>query len=84
MSIKRFKRRISHKLEQKYFSELEIKETLKPGEIFNPNQAPVSRPAYTYKNGSTYVGEWVNGFRHGRGWMLWADGAAYEGQWGHG
>jgi len=37
MSMKRLKKRISHKTDQKYFSELEIKETLKVGEIFNPN-----------------------------------------------
>jgi hypothetical protein len=37
MSIKRLKRRISLKQEQKYFSDAEIKETLKSGEIFVQN-----------------------------------------------
>jgi len=35
MSIKRFRKRRSHKPEQKYFSDQEAKETLKPNEIFN-------------------------------------------------
>jgi len=34
MSIKRFKKRISHKPELKYFQEQEAKETLTPNEIF--------------------------------------------------
>ena len=80
MSIRRFKKRISHKPEQKYFQDQEAKETLKPNEIFSSTTTkPEAKLLYTYKNGSTYLGEWVNGFRHGEGKMTWVDGASYEG-----
>ncbi len=38
----------------------------------------------TYKNGATYKGQWLGGFRHGQGTMVWADGAKYEGEWNYG
>ena len=32
-------------------------------------------------SGATYDGQWLGGFRHGRGKMTFRDGAAYEGTW---
>ena len=32
-------------------------------------------------SGATYNGEWLGGFRHGRGTMHFRDGASYEGTW---
>jgi hypothetical protein len=36
---------------------------------------------YTYKSGAKYKGEWLGGFRHGKGTMTWPDSASYEGDW---
>ena len=37
---------------------------------------------YVYKtSGATYDGQWLGGFRHGRGKMQFRDGATYEGTW---
>lgn len=54
MAMKRIKRRLSNKPEQKYFKALEASETLKPNEIFETTKKPEIRPVYTYKNGSKY------------------------------
>jgi hypothetical protein len=41
------------------------------------------RDSVEYENGSIYYGEWCSKTdqRHGRGFMLWADGSKYEGYW---
>jgi hypothetical protein len=39
------------------------------------------RPAYQYKTGSIYEGEWFGNFRDGFGTMTWPDGAQYIGNW---
>ena len=37
---------------------------------------------YRYRTtGATYSGQWLGGFRHGRGKMFFKDGASYEGTW---
>jgi len=40
-----------------------------------------SRPAHTFKSGSTYTGQWRGNTRHGFGAQTWLDGASYEGEW---
>ena len=35
----------------------------------------------SYQNGSRFTGEKVNGLRHGKGRMDFAEGGFYEGQW---
>lgn len=35
----------------------------------------------SYQNGSRYTGEKINGMRHGKGRMNFAEGGFYEGQW---
>ena len=37
----------------------------------------------TYKNGDVYVGEMVNGQRHGQGSYTFHDGKRYVGEWQH-
>jgi hypothetical protein len=35
-----------------------------------------------YPSGNWYEGEWMNGKRHGKGLMVWADrGEQYQGEW---
>mmetsp|Transcript_11836 Transcript_11836/g.15043 ORF Transcript_11836/g.15043 Transcript_11836/m.15043 type:complete len:266 (-) Transcript_11836:668-1465(-) len=54
--------------------------------LFDANEAElhdnlVTR-TYQYRtSGATYDGQWLGGFRHGRGLMKFRDGATYEGTW---
>lgn len=41
----------------------------------------MSRETYTYPDGTTYVGEWENGKRHGYGKWTRPDGTHYVGEW---
>lgn len=34
---------------------------------------------YKYHDGSTYLGEYLNGLKHGFGEMVWVDGSIYQG-----
>lgn len=34
-----------------------------------------------YPNGSVYMGNWENDFRHGVGTMTWPNGDIYRGEW---
>ena len=36
---------------------------------------------YKYKSRAEYTGDWVGGFRHGNGTMVWPEGIKYEGKW---
>jgi len=49
----------------KYFTYEESKETLSSKKQFDPNQKRERRPAYHFKSGAVYVGEWKGGFRDG-------------------
>ena len=64
----------------KYFTREEEKETLTSGKKFNSSE-PVTIRSYTYKSGAVYEGEWMGGMRHGKGKILWVDGASYKGDW---
>jgi hypothetical protein len=64
----------------KYFTVDENRETLSKTKIYNPRAKPVVKN-HSYKTGSSYQGEWLGGFRHGKGTMVWQDGAKYEGEW---
>ena len=37
------------------------------------------RPAFTFKSGAVYTGQWLVGTRDGAGVQEWPDGARYEG-----
>ena len=36
---------------------------------------------YTFANGNIYIGELINGKRHGQGTAIWSNGDKYEGNW---
>ena len=38
----------------------------------------------TFPDGSTYVGEWENGFMNGQGTFTWSDGNQKSGIWENG
>lgn len=44
------------------------------------NGAPILGP-YLYQDGETFLGQFFNGLKHGKGRMVWPDGTVYEGQW---
>ena len=58
----------------KYFTQEEAKETITKN-IYNPNQPREKRPAYTFRTGAVYTGEWKGGFRDGFGEQVWTDSA---------
>jgi len=67
-----------------YFTYEEQMETLSRSNtalVFSRHATKEQRPAYRYKSGAVYEGEWIGGMRHGFGVMEWPDGARYEGQW---
>ena len=54
--------------------------------LFDANEAELEQQLVTkvhqYRtSGASYDGQWLNGFRHGRGTMKFRDGASYEGTW---
>ena len=83
------------KVKKKYFLEEEFWETLSTKMWFTIKwisqilKAVTPQKSYAlttkdhkYKSsGAIYSGEWLGGFRHGKGKMAWADGAQFEGDW---
>ena len=65
-----------------YFQKQYVLETLRKGRT--GSHQVESRPVYVYSDGAQYAGQWLGGFRHGVGIMLWLDGCKYEGGWGYG
>ena len=56
--------------------------------LFDSNEAELEQALttplvpHTYRtSGAVYDGQWLGGFRHGRGIMRFRDGATYEGTW---
>ena len=54
--------------------------------LFEMNSTEVSDQLEVRKHryrtsGATYEGQWLGGFRHGRGTMYFKDGSTYEGTW---
>jgi hypothetical protein len=62
-----------------YFGKAEIFETLNG--MFTGTRRYAT---YSFQSGAVYVGEWLGGFRHGYGAMIWPDSAKYEGNWSFG
>ena len=44
-------------------------------------QEQVAYGRQDYDDGAQYMGEWVRGYRNGRGTGKWPDGSMYMGQW---
>ena len=44
----------------------------------------MEKEEYEYKSGAVYKGEWLGGFRDGKGMQIWIDGAKYQGEWKYG
>ncbi len=44
----------------------------------------VGRVILTFPDGSTYDGEWANGFMNGQGTFTWVDGKQKSGIWKNG
>lgn len=76
-----------HAVHSKYFQDANYYETLQPKNsidlsVLFQSEPKLERRVYAYKQTkSTYDGEWLGGFRHGRGTMIFSDGTTYEGQW---
>jgi hypothetical protein len=71
----------TQRVKKKYFLDEEFRETVSKMRPYNP-KTPLVKKEIVYKcSGAKYLGEWLGGFRHGKGIMQWTDGARYEGQW---
>ena len=68
---------------QKTFTYEEYIETLSSTKVFSFLEKK-SDYTYKYKSGAIYKGDWLGGFRHGKGIMSWPDGVVYEGDWAFG
>lgn len=69
------------RVKKKYFLDEEFWETISKTRPYNSKASKVNKE-YLFKCSSAkYVGEWLSGFRHGKGVMQWLDGARYEGEW---
>ena len=68
---------------QKTFTYEEYIETLSSTKVFSFLEKK-SDYTYKYKSGAIYKGDWLGGFRHGKGIMSWPDGVVYEGEWAFG
>ena len=79
--------RDTYRMHARYFTRDELFETLsnKYGPP-NPKQSTniksiLKSKQHQYANGGVYTGEWMGGFRQGKGRMEWSDSASYEGMW---
>jgi hypothetical protein len=66
------------RIKKKYFLDEEFFETVSKTNKYN-KKAKITKKDHAYKSSSKYSGEWMGGFRHGQGVMIWTDGAKYEG-----
>lgn len=53
--------------DSRYFTLDESRETVSKNRAYDPNAVREKRPTYTFKTGATYDGEWIGGFRDGKG-----------------
>ena len=72
-----------NKLESLYQSYQELEEGQIASDIMDINNEIVSQKV-VYNDGSSYDGEWLNGYQDGYGTYVWPNGEKYEGEWEHG
>lgn len=41
----------------------------------------VGRGIFTFKDGSTYIGDWKDDLKDGKGIFTWSDGNKFSGEW---
>lgn len=58
-----------------------VKAELPKLSLSGDSQAQKIEQAYEFPDGSSYLGQWLNGKKHGVGTQSWVDGSSYEGQW---
>jgi len=61
-----------------YFSTEEFLETISACKFLAKR---LTNRSFDYSNGASYTGQWVGGFRHGKGFMCWNDGSEFYGMW---
>ena len=49
--------------------------------LMKKEHTKVPTETIVYPGGGKYIGETLNGTRHGRGTLIWANGDKYEGVW---
>lgn len=64
----------------KYFTYEESRETITKKAV-NLNGPREYRKPYKFRTGAVYTGQWIGGFRDGKGEQTWPDGAKYVGEW---
>ena len=75
-----------------YFADQDFYETISEQRLimralFYPENERTLQSSLVYhkhqyeRSGNIYEGQWLGGFRHGEGKIVFSDGAKYEGQW---
>ena len=72
---------LRHNSDEQYFKYSEMKETLSNKRL---SELKEHKEIHKYKSLAIYSGEWLGGFRHGKGKMIWQDGVTYDGEWSYG
>lgn len=80
------RRKSTHFLIQDQLETISKRRIIQLHMLFYSNEAELEQNlvtrTYQYRtSGATYDGQWLGGFRHGRGTMKFRDGASYEGTW---
>ena len=80
------RRKSTHFLIQDQLETISKRRIIQLHMLFDTNEAELEQNlvtrTYQYRtSGATYDGQWLGGFRHGRGTMKFRDGAFYEGTW---
>ena len=66
-----------------YFQDSDYYETIDPKNKIDLDKLDqLETRVYEYKESqATYSGQWIGGFRHGQGSMVFRDGTSFTGQW---
>ena len=80
------RKKSTHFLAQDQYETVTHRRILELRLFYDANEAEINEHLITkthkYKtSGASYDGQWLGGFRHGQGKMIFRDGAIYEGTW---